>query len=960
MKTAAGWFLALQLLTATFAWGQNPPSSECTLCGGVVADMSAPPAVEVPLLLNPRFEDLAGVSAYLAPVGPSQKKRTTVVVTVALDELDDALPKVEDRVGNIVEWASANGPFKSLGLRVTGVDASVEGYAIKRLAVMAQGLELAENIIAGPMTLSRLEEIFATGAQAYFDELITDGAVEETVAWIVEHDPSKRISAIVPAASANPAYDIASALSRGAIKAWVMAPNEERLFRSIHSVNRQLAGDFSPDPSATISLLSREGSPIEGDVLAFVRGEDLRVVAVPPGSRTDWSIISFPDDSLVSPARADAGGIAAITDAGRRGGSFLIGIPPGDTAFSISVDRPAITDDSVTRETVEVSTERTLSVEEIIRNHQAYHAYQETIEPRYIARNETDLRFAIGPGGEVVETTIAGEFYFDPSGRSDWVWQEFLVNGVKWKYGRLPEVPIIQAEKVSQLPLNLHLTNDYRYQLVRRAPFRGFDAYEVRFEPPPNAPADLPMYRGTVWIDSRTWARLRISMVQLNLRDEVLSNEERIDFAAFRSGQNSSLSAEQIAATPAADLVWLPFDVAAQQVISAAGRATPVSRSTTFSDFEMNPSDFEQRHAAVSASNARMVRDTERGLRYLERRPDGTRVVKEGTDTSSVFLLGGLNHDDGLEFPVLPIGGLDYFNFNIKGTGLQTNIFFAGVILAANLTDPSFGGTRANIGADFFGLAIPFENISYQDGEEVVGEAVRALPLSLTLRAGHPIFGFGKVDLSLDISHISYQRAEETDPSFVIPSNTYVFTPGLSARYDRWGYSLATSFEMGNRSTWEPWGYLDEYSEDHDEYTRYSATLGKSIHLPNFQRVGLEVNYLDGDDLDRFSKYELGPFGAMRVRGISSGSVRAEKAFLGHISYGLVFSQQFRLEAFYDHALIDDEAAGYRREPFQGIGIGGQTIGPFGTILRIDLGKSVGRNSQDDFTATVIFLKLLG
>ena len=960
MKKAAGWIFALQLLTATIALGQPLPSSECTICGGVVSDMTVSPPVEVPLLLSPRFEDLGGVAGYLAPMTAAQKKKTTVMITVALDELDDAIPKVEGRVQNIVEWATANGPFKSLGLRVTGVDATVEGYAIKRLAVTAQGLNLADNVIAGPMTLSRLEEIYQTGAEAYFDELITEGAVAETVAWIVERDPSKRVSAIVPAEAANPAWDIASALSSGAIKAWVEAPNEEPLFRSINAVNRQLAGDFSPDPSAAIRLLSREGTPIEGDVLAFVRGEDLRVVAIPPGSRTDWSIVSFPDDSLVQPARADAGGINPITDAGRRGGNFLIGIPPADTAFSISVDRPAITDDSVTRETVEVSTERTLSVEEIIRNHQAYHAYQETIEPRYIARNETDLRFAIGPGGETVETTIAGEFYFDPSGRSDWVWQEFLVNGVKWKYGRLPEVPIIQAEKVSQLPLNLHLTNDYRYQLVRRAPFRGFDAYEVRFEPPPNAPADLPMYRGTVWIDSRTWARLRIAMVQLNLRDEVLSNEERIDFAAFRRDDHASLSVEQIASTPAANLIWLPVDVSGQQVISAAGRATPVSRSTTFTNFEINPANFDERHASVSASEARMVRDTERGLRYLERKADGTRVVKEGTDTSSVFLLGGLNHDAGLEFPVLPIGGLDYFNFNIKGTGLQTNVFFAGVILAANLTDPSFGGTRANLGADFFGLAIPFENISYRDGEEVVGEAVRALPLSLTLRAGHPVFGFGKVDLSLDISHISYQRAEETDAAFIIPSNTYVFTPALSARYDRWGYSLATNIELGSRSTWEPWGYLDEYSDEHEEYTRYSATLGKSIHLPNFQRVGLELNYLDGNDLDRFSKYELGPFGAMRVRGISSGSVRAEKAVLGHISYGLVFSQQFRLEAFYDHALIDDEIAGYRREPFQGIGIGGQTIGPFGTILRIDLGKSVGRNSQDDFTATVIFLKLLG
>jgi hypothetical protein len=94
------------------------------------------------------------------------------------------------------------------------------------------------------------------------------------------------------------------------------------------------------------------------------------------------------------------------------------------------------------------------------------------------------------------------------------------------------------------------------------------------------------------------------------------------------------------------------------------------------------------------------------------------------------------------------------------------------------------------------------------------------------------------------------------------------------------------------------------------------------------------------------------------VHGVKSGSVRAEKMILGHFSYGFVFSQQFRLEAFYDHALIDDANSGYEREPFQGVGIAGQTVGPYGTLLRLDIGKTIGRNAQDGFVANVVFLKL--
>jgi hypothetical protein len=64
------------------------------------------------------------------------------------------------------------------------------------------------------------------------------------------------------------------------------------------------------------------------------------------------------------------------------------------------------------------------------------------------------------------------------------------------------------------------------------------------------------------------------------------------------------------------------------------------------------------------------------------------------------------------------------------------------------------------------------------------------------------------------------------------------------------------------------------------------------------------------------------------------------------------------MEAFYDHGLINDHLAGYNREPFQGVGIGGQTVGPYGTLLRLDIGKTVGPNAQGGFVANILFLKL--
>ena len=82
-------------------------------------------------------------------------------------------------------------------------------------------------------------------------------------------------------------------------------------------------------------------------------------------------------------------------------------------------------------------------------------------------------------------------------------------------------------------------------------------------------------------------------------------------------------------------------------------------------------------------------------------------MVKEGFDTAQLFMVGGIHHDAGLEFPVVPLGGIDYFNFDLFGKGIQTNVFFAGVVVAANATHPNVGNTRTNVGVDFFGIAVP-------------------------------------------------------------------------------------------------------------------------------------------------------------------------------------------------------------------------------------------------------------
>jgi hypothetical protein len=926
-------------------------ADECTLCVGLVP---SPATAVMPATPPAGVLSLARVGiADLATFAPAEPRTLSVVVEYSAADL----AAVEEQTKTIIEWARAHGPFDSLGVSLPSADATLTAYAIKRLSVSAQGQAVTSRIVM-PKT-ANLPELFENGAGAYFDALLVDASeVVETTVLLAERDPSKKIFAVVPITSPNALFDLGQALAAGATRAYGSGTANPQ---ALAQFNRSMTGDWAYDSTSTIPVLDAKGATVTMPVLTFVRGEDLRTVLIARGDAAAASILSLPADRFTKPRRIDAAGEREITDTGRRGERLLVGSPAVKEPYAVVVDYVEKTDRSVTKETLDIATERGITVEEIIRNHQSYDAFQESIQPKYVARNTTKLRFDIGGGAEALEAAIAGEYFASPlpngTTRSDWVWSEFLINGVKWKYGKIPELPLIQPEKVTQLPLDIHLSNEYRYELVRPTDLLGYRVYEVRFEPPPNASAELPLYRGTVWIDSKTWARIRINMVQLNLTGEVLSNEERVDFIAFSRETKAPLSAAGVAKSDPRGLIWLAAGVDAQQVISAAGRASVVQRTTTFENFRLDPPEFETLLAHVSASDARMVRETEAGLRYLEKR-DGQRVVKEGFDTSQIFALGGIHHDDGLDYPVVPLGGIDYFNFNLFNKGIQTNVFFAGVVLAANATHPNVGGTRTNVGLDFFGIAVPTENAMYRAGVERPEEAVKARPMGLFARVGHPFAQFGKIDVSFGVSHQAYSAGDDTASTFTVPSSTFTFTPGIELRYARRGWSLSASYDYNRRSDWQPWGNLAEYDPEQQTFTRFGASIGKSFYLPKFQRIGVDLNYIDGQRLDRFSKYELGFFGSQRVHGVQSGSVHAERAIIGHLSYGFVLSQQFRLEAFYDHALIDDAGAGYRHEPFQGLGIAGQTLGPYGTLLRLDIGKTIGRNAQDGFVANVVFLKL--
>jgi hypothetical protein len=110
------------------------------------------------------------------------------------------------------------------------------------------------------------------------------------------------------------------------------------------------------------------------------------------------------------------------------------------------------------------SAERQLSVEEVVARHRRYAAELDGLVTNYRARARMAQHFRpslTDPGYDVV---TENNFFVDRQG-TEWEEVSFSVNGSKWGPDR-PAFPLLQAEKVLSLPLELRLTQDYRYRLT--------------------------------------------------------------------------------------------------------------------------------------------------------------------------------------------------------------------------------------------------------------------------------------------------------------------------------------------------------------------------------------------------------------------------------------------------------------------------------------------------------------
>ncbi|MEP6916817.1 MAG: hypothetical protein ABJC89_14285, partial [Acidobacteriota bacterium] len=597
----------------------------------------------------------------------------------------------------------------------------------------------------------------------------------------------------------------------------------------------------------------------------------------------------------------------------------------------------------------EIAAERLLSVEEIIANHRLQQASQDSLLQHYSATvvMEQHFRPTVADAGYDVVTENR---YF--SGRDGVEWEElsFSVNGSHWGANR-PPFPLLQPEKVLSLPLQLQFGVDYRYRLQGVERVDGVDCYVVSFDP---VEGRQSLYRGTVWIDRKTFARIRVQAVQTNLAAPVVSNEEVQHYRPVGAVDGHPL--------------FLFAGLTARQIVMIAGRNLLVEKSVTFTDFVLNGADFAEKRQAARAGDRIMYRETDQGLRYYVKQGTG-RVVSDRTTQKAKAMAMGVTVDPSFGFP-LPIFGINYLNFALGGRqDTQLAMLFAGVLAAINIQRPKIAHTPFDASVDLFGIAVPSSDRVHDAQGERSGERVITWPETTGLNLGWQFTPFQKGTFQYQLRFDGYHKDTTTVDAFQPPSSTITNGFGGAYEYRRAGYSFTANGAWYKRASWKPWGLADPSAPGgglqtpQRTYSRYSAGLSRDLFVGLFQKVHFNAAYFGGEHLDRFSRYQFGLFDDTRIHGVPASGLRFDDLAMIRGSYTFNIFEQYRIDLFLEHASGRDRDVGSSWQSLTGTGIALNVRAPFGTILRADVGHSFLPSRYRGIGSTVVqimFLKPLG
>ncbi len=592
-----------------------------------------------------------------------------------------------------------------------------------------------------------------------------------------------------------------------------------------------------------------------------------------------------------------------------------------DSAYAVVTARSTDVGNRV-YESVNVTGRGELSVEEIIARWQQQRADQLKIQDNVRSKCLMSMHFESTALGSGFDVSLQLRQFIDRDGKRDWVQDGFFVNGVRFSGKRGFPLPQLEPQKVVSQPLELSLNERYKYSLRGVDTIDGAPAYVVEVEPEKSGEM---LFSGKIWIDGVTFRQVRMDLQQGGGKSNVLSHAETQRFEVVKDEAGHSFN--------------LLRSIYIQELVNAAGRSFLLEKTLAFSDYRINADGFAAELATAQASDNRMFRDTDEGLRVLKREGQ-QRVVEPETRRVRSLLVGTL-YEGTSKYP-LPLAGLSMVDFNFRNSGYQLSVFFAGPILAVNMSkqvSPKF-----RYGFDMALSAIGRENRLYQGGTEVTAERIKTYEETVgglaSWQASTDVSVTGSAYLSANL----FRPTDTTAKTYAAKGSGLSFQSAAELRAVRRGFAFTAIGLYGRRIRWSPLGYESDPLKTEPNFLTYSAEFGKQFYVTAFSKANLTLGYYGGDHLDRFSRYQPSFLARPRIRGVPSGADSFDALGVAGLSYGFNVFDVIKLEGLYNRAWGRNLTEGRKYRVLDGLEVNLGTVGPWGTFVQGTLGYALSGN----------------
>jgi hypothetical protein len=811
-------------------------------------------------------------------------------------------------------------------------DADRVAFEVKRTASAIRG-EQPSVRIALAANAALLGELAARGVAAYVDVIVlTSLEGDERVDLARAYRGLDRWR-LAPEGTGDP-LDRILQLTAGSSDSVVLpaAGDPVRAAGTIAALRALLPAGLTPLPDVAVVC-----DACQTDV--WLHPETLEAVAV---VRAPYPIETFtarPGGTAIVVADVERGGTRPV-EAVRvgNGAAALVPVEAAAATLVVKVTGWRGSDETVYRSDVQVAAPRQLTAEEIVALHQAQRARQAAVVRSVISKGSTVLTFDV-PAFAGPVTITAATTVFARGALTEIAQQGIQVNGVELSGdGRVPSLPLIEPERVSAPPLAITLTAAYRYRLSGRERCGTGECHVIEFEP---ARAGGTSFAGRAWIDARTFGLARLSAAQTGLSGPIVSNEQRDEFVARDVDGRT---------------IWLASRSEMFQVYQAAGLRTPIHRRVDTPEHIVNAPDFEARRAQAHDSRSVMLRDTPEGFRYLVPRDAGsprgeTRVVSPSAGRRVITLAFGVLVDPNISVP-LPYAGLSYLDFDFLGSGAQFSGFFGGSYGQAAWTVPRFLKPGWQLTGQAFGIGASYNDRSFRNGRERYDENIRQRPFRADTTVVVPLAPRAQLRVGYEFEYTALDRGSDTAADFVVPNDAVVHGArlGLDLQHGPWTGLLW--WNPARRVGWERWGRArDPFSSESADFQRFGLTLARTWVLSPGSVARVEGSWMDGRQLDRFSRYSFDGF-ANRLRGYPSASIRYDRGLVVRSVATWAPAPQFRLDGFVDYAAVRDPGFGPGLRSYPGIGAALEVPLPHRMLVAVEWGYGFEARNTDGSRGT--------